>query len=331
MKYLLTLCITIIFAVNAYSQNGNYYNYLCSFESKNVRILLDNGFINNAEAESVLNNILLNSGLPGNIELLPTFDIENARATAECESLNDCRRIILYNPKFMKNVKKHSKSNWGEIGIIAHEVGHHLAGHTTGIQASSSSELKQNELEADYFAGFILAKMGADIEDAILAVSKFSTNLGNSTHPGRSDRIAAVTKGWQKSKGIKPSRFTRVRPLGTSAPSVSYNPNMKTLLNSVVLIYNANDVNGSADRLGKYLSGEIENFKYEAQTVFKYRSLYSTTKILFITPEYEDIARRIEKLIPGQQELINYSDKSSHGFFGLENRDIVIFVGKDWQ
>ena len=108
---------------------------------------------------------------------------------------------------------------------------------------------------------------------------------------------------------------------------------MKTTLTSSkkVLIYNANDINGSAKRMGEFLTGKINGFGFIAQTQFAYRSLYIRTKILYIKPEFKEIAEKIDTFMPGQQEIIDYSDKSIHGFFGLENREIVIFVGKDWN
>jgi hypothetical protein len=55
------------------------------------------------------------------------------------------------------------------------------------------------ELEADKFAGFILYKLGASIEETKKAYSSLSER-GSSTHPPRSARIAAISSGYYDAK-----------------------------------------------------------------------------------------------------------------------------------
>lgn len=91
---------------------------------------------------------------------------------------------------------------------MAHEIGHHLSGHTLDGLGSRPKK----ELEADRFSGFILQKMGATLDQATATVNTFSEE-GSRTHPGRSARVAAVTNGWKagkdmegKTKGSDPKR-----------------------------------------------------------------------------------------------------------------------------
>jgi hypothetical protein len=79
---------------------------------------------------------------------------------------------------------------------LAHEVGHHLEGHTV-LGTNSRPEI---ELEADEFAGFILCKMGASLEQAQLAMHYIAEMKASKTHPGRIDRLAAIEKGWNKAE-----------------------------------------------------------------------------------------------------------------------------------
>jgi hypothetical protein len=95
----------------------------------------------------------------------------------------------------MERVKDQTNTNYSELAILAHEIAHHMAGHTlTNIGSSYDMEL-----EADKFAGFILFKLGASFEDAKLAYSHLSPE-GSSTHPPREARIAALSNGFFEAK-----------------------------------------------------------------------------------------------------------------------------------
>lgn len=336
MKYNIVVLLIYVLPISSIGQKS-FIKIFCGLNSQK-EVKLDRNILNNADAETALRNILEKSGLPDNIKIYPSSDVPNARATAECSSLNECERIILYNPKFLKRVNKNSENDWAAISIIAHEVGHHLAGHTIEAAAHSGTELKNGELQADEYAGFILANLGSSLNDAISAVKEWADEKETDTHPCADKRIEAIRRGWNKNKGIKTEKPSasgqRSRPTSYTPTSSKENKlNMKSSLNSSkkVLIYNANDINGSAKRMGEFLNGKVSGFRFDALTFFVYRSLYSKTKILYIKPEYKEIAEKIEALIPKEQEVIDYSDKRVHGFFGLENREIVIFVGKDWN
>lgn len=71
-------------------------------------------------------------------------------------------------------------------------IGHHLNGHTLSRQGSNHAD----ELEADEFSGFVLRKMGASLEEAQAAMKVLSDERSSATHPGRSYRLAAISKGW---------------------------------------------------------------------------------------------------------------------------------------
>lgn len=82
------------------------------------------------------------------------------------------------------------------VSVLAHEVGHHLAGHT--IQSGGSQP--PIELEADKFSGFVLYKMGAPREDALVAMRALvpAEVQRDSTNPARDRRLAAIAEGWNQ-------------------------------------------------------------------------------------------------------------------------------------
>lgn len=113
----------------------------------------------------------------------------------------------MYDPDFMQRIS--SSNNWANMFILAHEVGHHINGHSVDVLLSdqdiaqvSLSQKRTQELEADEFAGFVLGRLGANLNDALSSVSSMSDGDDSySTHPSRSKRQAAIRKGFNESGG----------------------------------------------------------------------------------------------------------------------------------
>jgi hypothetical protein len=127
-------------------------------------------------------------------------------------------------------------SKWANRGVFAHEVGHHYhwdesQNHVRTIFSSNVEHLvKDNpdwlqELEADAFAGFVLAKMDATLEaahhtmDALNAMSKGRTSK---THPCILDRRKAVHAGWKLGGGAAYSNRADWCPCGCQAADGRY-------------------------------------------------------------------------------------------------------------
>lgn len=77
----------------------------------------------------------------------------------------------------------------------ASSFGHHLGGHTL-VPGGSQPPI---ELEADRFSGFVLHKMGADLDQTTQAIRTLIPEGDGETHPGRARRLAAVESGWTDS------------------------------------------------------------------------------------------------------------------------------------
>ena len=145
-------------------------------------------FSSQSEAREVLNDIMSYVGLKANFKI-EAADVPNAAAV-----ITDHTRYILYNPSFINSVKRGTKTNWSAVSILAHEIGHHLNGHTV----LTKGNWHKMELESDEFSGFILRKMGAKLEDAQAAMNLLASPTGSRTHPGKADRLAAIERGWKQ-------------------------------------------------------------------------------------------------------------------------------------
>jgi hypothetical protein len=126
------------------------------------------------------------------VGLKPRFEVREANVENAAAVIYNGQRYILYNRQFVAAVNNAVKTDWAAVSILAHEIGHHLNGHTL----SRSGSNPQDELEADEFSGFVLRKMGASLADAQAAINLLSEERGSHTHPGRSVRLASISKGW---------------------------------------------------------------------------------------------------------------------------------------
>jgi len=161
-------------------------------------------FTSDSEADNALDRILNVIGASKNFVLTPCSEINNAMATSYKGI-----RYILYDKAFMKLIN--SKTNdWASLFILAHEVGHHINGHTLDltmyaggvVEAKTLEAIRKQEIEADEFAAFILAKLGAPlnlVEDSIALVSTDKDDT-YSSHPTKSKRLTAVRTGYNKAE-----------------------------------------------------------------------------------------------------------------------------------
>ena len=167
-------------------------------------VMQTSGFMSNSEAENALQKILDVIGAKKNFVLSSCSDIQNAVATSYKGV-----RYILYDKKFIQNLNLYS-NDWTGMTVLAHEVGHHINGHAVDIGLYLSKQVepktlakkRQQELEADEFAGFVMARLGAsltEIQNGIAIVSSEGDDT-YSTHPSKSKRLRAIEIGYNRAK-----------------------------------------------------------------------------------------------------------------------------------
>lgn len=140
----------------------------------------------------VVAEIMRYTGLPANFVVVEG-QVPNAAAVIMAGPDRIPRRVIAYNPEFMGEVIRATQANnWAPVSIMAHEIGHHLSGHTI-VPGGSQPPI---ELESDKFSGFVLYKMGAPLSDAQNAIATLIPEADGQTHPGRRKRLEAIANGW---------------------------------------------------------------------------------------------------------------------------------------
>src|SRR6185436_1841675 len=146
----------------------------------------DTSFIKTLSIHEMLQEIISATGLQQNFELKQA-DVLNIEA-----SISHRKRYILYNPAFITTINDLTKNKWAVMALLAHEVGHHLNGHTIR-KGGSTPEL---ELQADEFAGFILHKLGATLQQSQNVMNYIAKAKESSTNPAKASRLLAIEKGW---------------------------------------------------------------------------------------------------------------------------------------
>ena len=163
-----------------------------------------NSFISDSKADNALDRILSVIGASKRFVLKPCDNINNAVATSYKGI-----RYILYDRDFMDSLD--SGDNWSNLFILAHEVGHHINGHSLDIllyaaeavEPETLANQRKQELEADEFAGFILGKLGATLEQTSLSINLISAEKDDTydTHPSKSKRLVSIETGFNKANG----------------------------------------------------------------------------------------------------------------------------------
>src|SRR3990170_5852633 len=89
-------------------------------------------------------------------------------------------------------------------------MGHHYRNHVVDTRGSTPPK----EIEADYFSGYVMAKLGASLNEARAAMEKIASPTASVSHPAKGDRLNSISKGWNYAKGV-----TQTNPGDNSSPA----------------------------------------------------------------------------------------------------------------
>jgi len=202
----LLLVVLALFSYTLQAQTDAHAaeGFSCGYHGEGFIVAKAQEFRSNAEAEQVVSDIVAVVGIR------PNFSVQAASIDNAAAMVRGDRQYLLYNPKFIQSIIKSTSTNWSAISIMAHEIGHHLNGHT--LKAGGSRP--KMELEADEFSGFVLRKMGATLKEAQAAMSLLASDYGSATHPAKYQRLSAIEKGWHRA-----NEYLTQQSGSTTAPS----------------------------------------------------------------------------------------------------------------
>jgi len=223
------------------------YSFFPSKKSKKLAdttcIIVDNGFMS-IKAKEI-------SELAGrfmNFIVCKTGGVNNAFAFMD----KDGNRYIKYDTGFISRMNTDSSADESII-LFAHEVGHHIYFHTIansalGFQAdnvqqatarvktpSDSAFLQEEqdffdrrqgqELEADHFAGFIMARKGIPLDKGerfFKKLDRYYREKGDSTHPSFAKRIEALKEGFDYASSLAKNQPINLLALAKPNTTIVY-------------------------------------------------------------------------------------------------------------
>lgn len=111
--------------------------------------------------------------------------------------IKDKHRHIAYNATFMARLRDSTRTDWAPVSVLAHEVAHHLLGHTLDPTALMPAD----ELACDRWSGMVLRSLGAPLDSALAALERVGGPHGTHRHPPRHLRLEALQEGWALADG----------------------------------------------------------------------------------------------------------------------------------
>jgi len=197
MRFQLLLIFSFIFSFFSCGQESSTMDLSksCSYYGEEISDDIYE-FSSSQEAKSIIDKIVTSVGLKKNF-IVKAANVPNAVAIVQGD-----QRYIYYSQNFINQVNSATSDRWAAISILAHEVGHHLNGHT--IKAGGSRP--NIELEADEFSGYVLKFMDCpSLKSAQKAMRALSSESGSKTHPPKSARLEAIAVGWSRAiEKLKP-------------------------------------------------------------------------------------------------------------------------------
>jgi hypothetical protein len=133
---------------------------------------------------AILHDILSEEGMAHSISAYPA-PIGTACAAFDYRK----KRVIYFDPSWLE--KYSGGDYWIKVGILAHEIGHHVNFHSDDDHLNSW----QREYQADVFLGRAVRHLHGTLEDALRGVSKQPEDSMDD-HPPRTQREAAIKNGY---------------------------------------------------------------------------------------------------------------------------------------
>jgi len=255
-------------------------------------------------------------GLKARFELRATREVDNAAAV-----VFDGKRFLLYNPDFLNAVNRAGHTDWAGISILAHEMGHHLNGHTLRGGGSQPAD----ELEADEFSGFVLRKLGASLAQAQAAMATVPDNQDpTSTHPSRAPRLTAISQGWQRANGQIVASTRTAAP--SDAPAVVA-PRAVTAARENARLYPATARTASLPEMVAVSQSTNEAVRLVGQLTFRNdpdRRYYLTNALKVVRVDEDDNAEVVGRVTRTRNETFPYvlTDAQQHRLYITPGGDV---------
>jgi tetratricopeptide (TPR) repeat protein len=182
-------------------EGNNKISFACNFFDQNTQYNPPPAKnVSDAESEKwmkgMVDKITATVGLKNRFRLNAVKNYNNCAAVCFDNNIGK-ERFIQFDREFLEEYQRKTNNKWFVIGVLAHELGHHLNGHSLDGIGSRPDK----ELDADEFAGFVMQKLGAKYEEARAIFNFLNETEGPPTHPVRWKRYTAISRGWDRAAG----------------------------------------------------------------------------------------------------------------------------------
>jgi hypothetical protein len=117
---------------------------------------------------------------------------------------------LIYNPGYLHSLYRKTNSRWAVIAALTHALGHVEGRHADRVAANADAP--PTELQADYFVGQSLKRLGASLDDVVAALHAGTDGSDHDQDP------VATSQRDQRSRTIKDG-YANVDGAGSSATS----------------------------------------------------------------------------------------------------------------
>lgn len=145
---------------------------------------------------------------------------------------------------------------------------------------------------------------------------------------------AAIQAGWIKPWWINGEPPTKIK----KEPSSKNEPSLKISPGTNILVLNACNSTEATIELYKLILKNSYKLIVDVQDTWDYRYEMQTTRIYYILPKFKKEALIMEEWLPRMQHIIDYQNQEETNppevfstMYGLEKRDLVIFLGNDYH
>lgn len=197
MKNALLLCL--LFASPCMAQNNRYKLtekdtvITCTLTNRSV---LTGPFVDvrSADFDNLVAAVFKASPFPSYpYTILRTTDPHPIRLGCHTYDELEYHTFLLYNLDSAMDFNLKAKSRYGLMSILAHEVGHHAFHH---FLQWPDKNIKTQELQADYFAGWLLAKLNVPLSDLTKGLEVVAENRASENYPSVNERKTATLLGY---------------------------------------------------------------------------------------------------------------------------------------
>ena len=260
MKCILLFLSTFFIINNALAQPKGFQN--TGFFADEIKQVCNGAAaLSDDEVINLITTICEKTNNKNRFIIAPCTQVPNCYAT-----VHNNRPYILYNTQFLATVKGLQFTNaklpdgvvdWKVMTLLAHEIGHHIYMHLTNPDPNMND--REMELEADEFAGYAIYMLGGSLAQAQSVM--YGSNISEKdsyTHPGRSKRIDAIAKGYNRGQSMFPKITEKILPVITESDA-----EVETELKAAEANYNKDD----------YAAAFPVYYKYSGHKLFTARQM----------------------------------------------------------